>query len=81
VSDLFGQSKYPKRLDPALAGFSDAQLEAARELMSWVTHDEISAELSQRARNRELAAQAERDSEEVSEAIRTWDARHGATSS
>lgn len=41
MSELFGQSRYAKQLDPALAGFSD---------------DELSRELVQRSRNRELEA-------------------------
>lgn len=49
----------PKKLDPALEMFTDAQLR--RELTrrktgipTWVTTDEIYSELRQRARNAEL---------------------------
>lgn len=57
-ADLFGASRHPKRLDPALSGYSDddltRELAGRRDVPAWLTDDDLRSELYQRERNREL---------------------------
>jgi hypothetical protein len=56
VSRAFGRSRYTKRTDPALAGYSDDELRAElvqrERLEDWVTDEDIRMDLATRKHNR-----------------------------
>jgi hypothetical protein len=56
---IFGESRYAKRTDPALAGYSDDQLRAELagrdHLEPWITDQDIRDDLATREHNRAIA--------------------------